>query len=227
MSRTLPWLAAALCMAVALPAGSPRCLGAEPPAEKKIEEVLEDPTQMEFNQTPFQDVVEYLIDYHGIEIQLDKKALDEAGIAADTLQVTRSLKGISLRSALELMLPQYGLTYLVRDEVLLITTPKEAASRLTTKVYRVDDLIKSREGEADEESGGNRADFDSTIELITRTVEPNSWDEFGGPGSLAGATFNKVEVLVISQTYHVHRKIAALLEELREVTGAKPQAAGK
>ena len=34
--------------------------------------------------------------------------------------------------------------------------------------------------------GGPVADFDSLIELITSTIEPESWDEVGGPGSIDG-----------------------------------------
>ena len=33
--------------------------------------------------------------------------------------------------------------------------------------------------------GGVVADFDSLIELITTTIDPDSWDEVGGPGSIA------------------------------------------
>ncbi len=33
--------------------------------------------------------------------------------------------------------------------------------------------------------GGNQADFDSLIDLITTTIAPTTWDEVGGPGSIA------------------------------------------
>lgn len=33
--------------------------------------------------------------------------------------------------------------------------------------------------------GGNQADFDSLIELITTTVRPTTWDEVGGPGTVS------------------------------------------
>ena len=72
-------------------------------AEKKIDDALKSPTQLEFVETPLTDVIDYLKDYHKIEIQLDKKALDDVGIGTDT-PVTINLKGISLRSALRLML---------------------------------------------------------------------------------------------------------------------------
>ena len=81
-----------------------------------------------------QDVIDYLKDLHGIEIQLDSKALEDAGIGTDT-PVTRKLKGISLRSALRLMLGALDLTYIIKDEVLLITTTEEADTELVTKVY--------------------------------------------------------------------------------------------
>lgn len=34
--------------------------------------------------------------------------------------------------------------------------------------------------------GGSLADFDTLIELITTTVEPDSWEDLGGPGTLDG-----------------------------------------
>ena len=45
--------------------------GKESPAERKIREALDQPTQMEFVDTPLKDVVDYLRDLHHIEIQLD------------------------------------------------------------------------------------------------------------------------------------------------------------
>ena len=110
------------------------------PQERKIAEELKKPTQLEFIETPLQDVIDYLKNYHGIEIQLDKKALDQANVGTDT-PITKNLKGISLRSALRLMLKELDLTYVIQDEVLLITTPENADSRLITKVYPVADLV--------------------------------------------------------------------------------------
>jgi len=101
---------------------------------------------------------------HGIEIQLDQRALDDVGIPADT-PITRSLRGISLRSALQLLLRDLDLTHLIRDEVLLITTEEEAEVMLATVAYPVTDLVRFRD-----KSGEEWADFDSLIETITSTV---------------------------------------------------------
>jgi general secretion pathway protein D len=64
-------------------------------------------------------------------------------------------------------------------------------------------------------SGGNQADFDSLIELITTTVSPTTWDEVGGPGAIHEFATNLS--LVISQTQDVHEQIVDLLEQLRRL----------
>ncbi len=76
--------------------------------EAAIEAALRSPTQLEFKDTPLPDVIDYLKDYHQIEIQLDKKALDEAGIAKD-VHVNCNLGGMPLRSALNLASGRWGL----------------------------------------------------------------------------------------------------------------------
>ena len=115
-------------------------LKTQSPAEKKIRKALDSPTSLEFTETPLNDVIDYLKDLHNIEIQVDNKALDEAGVASDTA-ITKSLKGISLRSALRLMLGPLELSYVIKDEVLLITTKEKAENELVTKVYPVADLV--------------------------------------------------------------------------------------
>jgi len=98
------------------------------------------PVGMEFVETPLKDAIQYLQDQHSIPIVLNTKTLNDAGINPDT-PVTKNLKGITLRSALRLMLKELDLTYVVRDEVLQITTPDDAESQLVTKVYPVGDLV--------------------------------------------------------------------------------------
>jgi hypothetical protein len=95
---------------------------------------------MEFVETPLKDAVTFLQDAHGIPIVLNTKTLNDAGVNADA-PVTKNLRGITLRSALRLLLKDLDLTYVVRDEVLQITTPDDAESQLITKVYPVGDLV--------------------------------------------------------------------------------------
>ncbi|HEX5105152.1 MAG TPA: hypothetical protein VFV87_15135, partial [Pirellulaceae bacterium] len=115
-------------------------LGKQGSSEERIFKALNDQAVMEFIETPLNDAINILKDTHQIPIELDVKRLEEAGVNIDT-PVTKNLRGITLRSALRLLLNDLELTYVVRDEVLLITTPEEAESQLITKVYPVGDLV--------------------------------------------------------------------------------------
>lgn len=58
-------------------------------------------------------------------------------------------------------------------------------------------------------------DFQSLIDLITSTVEPTSWDEVGGPGSIA--LNRNSQSIAVSQTDEIHAEIVVLLAALRRV----------
>jgi len=221
MSKTLSLSAVAFCAALLLSGGLKRCPAADTPsAEQKIEQELEKPTQLEFIETPLQDVIDYLKKRHGIEIQVDRKALSDVGLDASTLPITKRLKGLSLRSALELTLHDLDLTYLVQDEVLLITTPEEETDkRLKTRLYPVGDLIASHD------KSREKTQREELIHAIITTVEPWSWDPVGGEGSIAATSSQAVPALAVSQSYHMHRKIAAFLEEQRKLVQAEREAA--
>ena len=91
---------------------------ARPPGMQEflIRRALSQPTELEFIETPLSDVIDFLRDYHRIEIQIDTRAMDSMGIGTDT-PITKNLKNLSLRSALRLMLRELDLTYAIRDEV--------------------------------------------------------------------------------------------------------------
>ncbi len=110
------------------------------PQTQKIEAALGEPTEMDFVDTPLKDIVDSLKAKHGIEIQFDNKALGDAGITPDTT-FTRQLKNIPLRVALSLLLADKDLDYVVKDDVLLITTADVAKATTEVVVYPVGDLL--------------------------------------------------------------------------------------
>lgn len=58
-------------------------------------------------------------------------------------------------------------------------------------------------------------DYDTLIELITRTIAPDSWEQVGGPASIQ--RFETTLSLVIRQTQAVHEEITDLLKQLRRL----------
>jgi hypothetical protein len=76
---------------------------------------------------------------------------------------------------------------------------------------------RSRSARAGEErmlAGGTAAELagaQALIDLITRTIEPQSWDENGGRGTIS--YFAPVHALVVRNTLHVHEQIGGVLAD--------------
>jgi hypothetical protein len=179
--------------------------GSDPsPLEQEVLAALEQPFEFTFDTAglPMDEFFRRLADEYEIPIVLDRRKLAEAGVLADT-PVEIRLRGAPLRSALRLVLNDLELTYLVRDDALVITTPEEAESCLTTVVYPVHDLVLTKDG----------LDSDPLVELVTSTVSASSWDEVGGPGSLqvvAGGW------MIVSHYDEVHTQLRSLLTLARQ-----------
>ncbi len=99
---------------------------------------------------------------------------------------------------------------------MVITTPEDAETELTTVVYPITDLVRFRDSQDQE-----WADYDTLIETIISTIAPDSWDEVGGAGAVEGMNYQDTDVLLVSQTQDVQRNIAQLLETLRAITNKK------
>jgi hypothetical protein len=192
--------------------------GQTPPSSRpsdsaaEIKAALNDPTAMEFSDTPLCDVIEYLKDYHhqkhsAFEIVLDTKALNELGVTSDT-PITKNLKGITLRSALRLMLRDLGLTFVIRDEVLLITSPDEAAKPLFKRVYDVADLVPPEERE-------KGTAFDSLVGTVSKTADVDPANKDGLLPWISSIKSAELAVIVVYQTEEAQEEVADLLVQLR------------
>ncbi len=181
-------------------------------AEERIEEALHEPSDFDFAEMSLQKVADTIAKKHGINVMIDARALGDVGLASD-LPITLRLADVSLLSGLNFMLHQMDLTWTIHDEVLLITTPEEAENMLITKVYDVADLVLCKD-----KAGEEWADYDTLIELITSTIEPDSWDEVGGAGAIEVAPFAGAKMLVLAQTCQVHWQVEQLFDKLRAIT---------
>jgi len=112
------------------------------PIEKKIESSLSTTmVNLNFNNTPLDDVIKYLQTQTGLNFYLDARALEEARIDPKTLPINTSLNQITLKSALEIILPGVNLKYVVDKEVVRITTPKGARGKLVQRTMPVAELV--------------------------------------------------------------------------------------
>ncbi len=246
------------------------------PSEIAIENALRKPVSLNFRETPLSEVVHHLKNVSGVNIYLDPIGLSEEGVHPSSPVSIDLPDEISIKSALQLILAQLRLSYVIQNEVLKITSEQLRDSNVYTKMYNVADLviplpnfaphnqiglpaalsqgyqttlgslggsapppvmvnatpagmpggIETAEGLAQTiDSGGGfttggrggatNADFDPLIELITTTIEPDTWEEAGGAGRVH--EFETNLSLVVSQTQDVHDKIRDLLEQLRRL----------
>ena len=112
-------------------------------SEERINEALDGPLKssgLDFTEEPLESVVNFLQDEYEIPIQMDMPALAEAGRAAGRAHDGQTAKHYAA-SAMRMMLKQHQLTYMIQDEVMMITTPEQADKNLVAKVYPVADLV--------------------------------------------------------------------------------------
>ena len=93
---------------------------------------------------------------------------------------------------------------------------------LVTRVYPVDDLMTY--GPRPGGTSQDWPDYQSLIELITSTIEPTTWDDLGGPASIAPQL--ETLTVVVYQTPSVHDDLERLLSDLRRVKLRTKAAAG-
>jgi len=168
---------------------------------------------LDFSDTALEEIVAYLHDEFEIEIQIDDQALEDLGIDK-TQPITTNLRNISLRSALNLILKELELTYVITDEVLLITTQEEADTRLIVCVYPVRDLLDSQyQPTKAEKEGGTPHELVPIIDTIISTITYNTWSENGGGAAEIKAL--RPGLLVISQTQEIHEQIRNTLAAIR------------
>lgn len=114
---------------------------AEPAKDRTLTEVLEQRLDLSFDQIPLRDVVAQLSDRTGVTFYLNAKTLNDAGVNTDT-PVTAHFKNLRLSTTLRLLLEELDLTYLEEaGELIVITTPESAESRLENRVYDCRDLL--------------------------------------------------------------------------------------
>ena len=111
-------------------------------SEREIYRQLKAPVEVHFNNRPLKDVMDTLSNLTSVNIFLDPLGMMAEGVTSDE-PVTLNLSGkpISLKSALTLILEPLRLSYVIRNEVLKITSEQMKDSEVYPHVYNVADLV--------------------------------------------------------------------------------------
>lgn len=125
-----------------IPANKPKA-SLEKQIEAEINESLNTRVDVAFDNVPLKDVLTGLGEQTQLQFYLDATALKDSGIEPD-LPISISLKQISMRSALKLILGGNQLTYIPDDGFIKVTTLERAESQITVRVYNCRDILFSR-----------------------------------------------------------------------------------
>lgn len=230
--NTRPWLLLVLLLVLLLLPLAPAHSDSSATSYAAIARALETKTlSCNFDRAPLAEAVQYVRQVAQVNVVIDSSALEDQ----PDLTVTLKLRKARVADALTLMLELNGLTYLIRDGVVFVTTPDAARSRPTiTRVYDVRGLQISLEdfpGSLDDLAGlltrrapskGPVADEDERepkreqlsierlIELIQSQIAPESWDLEGTSIDAIGGS------LVVRNTRQVHQQLALFLRDLQQ-----------
>jgi RNA polymerase sigma factor (sigma-70 family) len=174
-------------------------LKAMSPVEERIREALESPVAAELNfaDNSLTEVLEFMADAHDIRILPETAALEDVGINLDETRSWLVLSGVRLDSALNIILGEHDLAYVIEDEVLKITTKEEAASRREMHVYVLTHLV----------AGG----FDpEQVKTAVEELDPEAVVQVMN------------DHLAVMQPQAGHRKTRDLLEQLARAMAVKP-----
>jgi general secretion pathway protein D len=111
------------------------------PAEVQIQKRLAAKVRAAHRDQPLSAVLDALAKQADVPIHLDMVGLEQEAVRSDT-PVTISLdQPISLKSALKLLLEPLHLDYVIKDEVLKVTSPRLVKGQVYSVSYPVADLV--------------------------------------------------------------------------------------
>jgi hypothetical protein len=198
-----------------------------PTTVAKIERALDRRVTAHYHG-PLDAVLRQIESHSGINVLPDARALQDVAISLTDVRVDFHARNVPIRQVLDEILKSanqnpakaprdagsgedsLGLTFTLRDDVVLVTSLEEVRSNMLVRVYDVTDLIPG--DPADGEPALSPYDLVTAIE---KDVLPDRWASNGGPGSICLLQLPGAVALAVSQTYHVHRELAARLARLR------------
>ena len=184
----------------------------DPPQHRVFRDKLNTNVSVNFSDTPLTIAIEQLAAGSESDIRLDRPALREARIR-EREPLTLKLANRKLGTVLQALSLNLELTWILRDGVLWITTPKVAQAFLRTAVYDVRDLCRDTDETA------------ALIEAIVTQSKPDSWSTNGGGGEIESA---KPGTLVVTHQEQVHQQVFHLLQIYRTALRAsKPRNRGE
>ncbi|MBS0204211.1 MAG: hypothetical protein JSS49_15005 [Planctomycetes bacterium] len=164
---------------------------------------LAEPATLNVSNQSLAEVIQQIATSAGIRHWLDEAALNDEGISVD-VKVSANSSGVPLNVILKHLIEPYGLSIIVHEGTLVVTTDAKANEQQELVVYEIGGIPSVGPNE-----------LIASIEQATS----GTWmriDQEGGEIELLG-----LRLLLIRQNSKVHSEIARLLDDLRKSPGLK------
>jgi len=113
-----------------------------PESERRINRQLEMPVTFSMDRPlPLEQALALLCNEVDIPVYIDEGALREVDVLTGTMTKMPPANGIKMKSVLTTILEQHGLAYVVKNEMLNITSKNRAKGDLVKRTYYVGDLF--------------------------------------------------------------------------------------
>jgi hypothetical protein len=176
--------------------------------EKAILKALATTISVDFTDQKFGGVIDWFEHQTGQTIILDKGALGDLGVSNEST-VNLHLNKVSTRTALKKVLADLGLTYIVKDEAIYVTTPEKAKDYMTVRTYYIGDLMPAY----DLSLGPVFSQYQAVamvgqlVQMIQNNIDPESWEINGKEGG-GTVVFDPVHLtLIVKQSAEIHYKM--------------------
>lgn len=181
--------------------------------EKKIIEALDRPISVDWNSKMTEEVLQELSTAMDQNLFIDKKSLTDLGAELNKPTTLRA-NGVSARTVLRQVLAAQGLTFVVKDEAIQVVTVEKARDMLITRVYYLGDLVQGIGPFGGSPQWGTFLDFQQTmsnVDLLVKSIEssvdPLSWKERGGAGTI---TFHVPSMsIIVRASAEVHATLGS------------------
>lgn len=179
----------------------PRVIPISSPEDRRILAILEQRTNCELEDAPFQEAIEAIGKEHNIRIILDRNQMAVAKIPLDT-PVHLERENVRVHDLLDGLLAPLNLTFYVKSEVVIVTTIEDELKTYFARVYPVNDLAADAEG------------LTALMDAMKVATVNAVWSDTDG-GAIT--TIPARQVIVVRQTRRHHEQIERLLYFLRDV----------
>lgn len=142
--------------------------------EKDYLRILDQLSTSDFNlnETSFDQVIKMLEKELGFPLIIGKATMEEVRITYESKLTYQIPKNVSKRTLLRSVLAEMGLTYILKGELVQVVSFLQAKNEMRVGILDVNTLVRT---------GG---DINDIVKLIKTTVEPDSWDNSGGVGTI-------------------------------------------